>query len=276
MFHKPVSGLAGIALLLVCAVVARSQDFHVSTRIYDLRPAPQPGKQDPRPPMLMQHCESLFHAGKFYDYNDAGSEVTIFEPAQERFVVIDSAKRKATVVSFTYIDQRLHQARTRRAEVLQNASKIATGYRDFELHPKFDEGFDKQRQLLSLDSPFVAYQVKCAPADSPELLEAYLNYADWAARLNYVSYRTSILPDARLAVNERLRHWGMLPVKVTLQYKLENGPQMRAEHKFTWALDGDNHKTISHWDKMSTARDVKRVSPDEFFEQPIKEAKNRR
>src|SRR4029077_10950788 len=68
MFHKPVSGLAGIALVLVCAAVAHCQDFHVSTRIYDLRNAPPAGnKNQPPPPQL---CESLFHAGKVYDFND--------------------------------------------------------------------------------------------------------------------------------------------------------------------------------------------------------------
>jgi hypothetical protein len=148
------------------------------------------------------------------------------------------------------------------------------------LHPKFQEEFDSKRRTLILDSPFVGYHLKCEPANSPALLEAYLNYADWAQRLNYVSYRTSTLPNPRLAVNERLRHWGMLPVDVKLQVKLENGAHMQAEHKFTWALDGDNRKAISHWDKMSTARDVKRVSPDEFFKplvkQAVKQAKNRR
>jgi hypothetical protein len=231
-------------------------------------------KNGVRPPPR-QRCESLFNAGRVYDFNNEGIEVTIFEPAHERFVVIDSARRKATDVSFEYIDHRLHQARARRAEELQNGPKNA-GFLDFELHPKFQEKFDKERKLLILDSPFVKYTVKCAPADSPELLNAYLNYADWAARLNYVSYRTSSLPDPRLAVNKRLRHWGMLPVSVELQVKLENWAQMRADHKFTWELVGDNKTFISHWDKMSTARDVKRVHPDEFFKPPIKQAANRR
>ncbi len=223
-----------------------------------------------------QHCESLFHAGKVYDYNDGGNQVTIFEPAQQRFMIIDSAKRMATFVSFEYIDHRLHQAHARRAEERQNAPKVHAAYLDFELHPKFQEKIDKNGQLLTLDCPFLTYQVKCSPAPSPELLEAYLNYTDWAARLNYVAYRTSSLPDPRLAVNERLREKGMLPVKVELKYKIEDGPHIQAEHKFIWALDGDNRKTISHWDKMSTARDLKRLAPDEFFEQPIKQANDRR
>jgi hypothetical protein len=275
MFHKPVSGLAGIALLLACATVAQCQDFHVSTRLYDLQPAPEAGKKNPRR-SLRQHCESIFHAGRVYDYNDGSSEVTIFDPAQERFLVIDSARRTATNVSFGYIDQRLHQARERRKEELPKASPETAGFLDFELNPKFTEKFDKGRSLLTLDSPFVAYTVKCSAPPSPELLELYLNYADWAARLNYVAYRTSSLPDPRLDVNERLRQKGLLPVDVELKVKLENGPHMQAEHKFIWTLDSDNRTAISHWDKMSTARDVKHIAPDEFFEQPIKHARSRR
>jgi hypothetical protein len=273
MFHKPVAGLAGIALWLAWAAVAHSQDFHVKTRIQNLRETPQ-NKKDARPPRPL--CSSLFHAGKVYDYNDSGSQVTIFEPAQERFVIVDSATRTSTVVSFEYIDHRLHQAQANRTEMLPSASKEAAGYLAFELNPKFHEKFDKQKKLLVLDSPFLTYQVHCDAAESAELLEKYLNYADWAARLNYVSYRTPYLPAPRLAVDERLRHWGMLPVKVEVQYKFENGPHVQAEHKFTWALDGDNKAAISDWEKMSTARDVKRVAPDELFEQPFKQAKKSR
>ncbi len=162
---------------------------------------------------------------------------------------------------FDYIDQRLHQARARREEELTKASQEAAGFLDFELHPKFKETFDKERSLLVLDSPFVTYTVKCSPAPSPQLFEAYLNYADWAARLNYVAYRTSSLPDPRLEVNERLRKKAFLPVNVELQVNLENGTHMQAEHKFIWSLDKDNRTAVSHWDKMSTAGDVKVVAP---------------
>ena len=290
MFHKPVSGLAGIALLLACAAVARSQDFHVQTRIYNLRAAPQfnekragekgAGKNKERPaltqPAPPQLCESLFHAGKVYDFNDGGGQVTIFEPAQERFVIINSANRTATVVSFEYIEHRLHQARAKRTEIMQNAPNQAAGYPGFELNPKFHENFDKQKKLLVWASPFMKYQVHCDTAASPELLERYLNYTDWAARLNYVSYRTPYLPGPRLAVDERLRHWHVLPVKVEVQYLFENGPHLQAEHKFTWSLDGDNKAAISRWEQLSTARDVRRVDPDEFFEPSIKQAKRGR
>jgi hypothetical protein len=274
MFHKPVSGLAGIALLLACAAIAQSEDFHVSTRIDNLRAVPPAGKKESRPPSML--CESLFNAGKVYDYNGEGSEVTIFEPAQERFVIIDTAKRTSTVVSFVYIDQRLHQAHAVRSAELKRApnemSKEKAGYLDFELHPKFTEEFDKKGNRLILDSPFVRYKLKCVPARSPDLLKAYLNYADWAARLNYVSYRTTSLPDPRLAVNERLRQKGLLPVSVELLVKLEDGAHMKADHKFTWELVGDNRSAISYWDKMATARDVKHLSPNEFFAQTIKQA----
>jgi len=58
-----------------------------------------------------------------------------------------------------------------------------------------------------------------------------------------------------------------------VRYKFENGPYMRAEHKFIWHLDGDNKAAISHWEKTATARDVKLVSPDDLFEQPFRQAR---
>src|SRR5689334_18624942 len=65
MFHQPVSGLAGIAFLVLCAQIAGAQDFHVDTQIYNLHAPPPKGVAAKAPkPELVDACESLFHAGK--------------------------------------------------------------------------------------------------------------------------------------------------------------------------------------------------------------------
>src|SRR5262245_9932777 len=109
MFHKPVSGLAGIALFFCCAAVAQAQDFRVYTRIFDARVL-EGGKGKEAAPQLLGRSTSLFHAGKVYDYLDSGHQMTIFEPAHERFVIVDDPRRQMTMISFEEIENVLYQA----------------------------------------------------------------------------------------------------------------------------------------------------------------------
>jgi len=271
MFHKPVSGLAGIVLLLACAA-APAQDFHVSTQIFDLSGAGPAGKE-PHRPKLVGFCESVFHAKKVYDYDDGSGQMTIFEPAHEQFVFIDGGRRIKTVVSFQYVEDRLFQIRKKAqaflaAPAAAKAPRAAIGLLQFQLNPKFQESYDEKRNVLHMTSPFLSYEVKCASDATPAHIEAYLNYADWAARLKCVTQSQSMLPEPRLAVNEALRRRQLLPIKVTLQTDQQNGLNVQAEHKFSWTLDGDNMAVIHHWDKQLEARDMKRVAPPQFFDQP--------
>lgn len=270
MFHKPVSGLAGIVLLLACAA-APAQDFHVSTQIFDLHGAGPAGKE-PRRPKLVGFCESVFHAKKVYDYNNGSGQMTIFEPAHEQFIFVDGGRRLATAVSFQFVEDRLYQIRKKAqafvAAAPAEASREAIGYLQFQLNPRFQESFDEQRHVLRMTSPFLTYEVKCATDATPAHVETYLDYADWAARLKCVTQSQAMLPEPRLAVNEALRRRQLLPIKVTLQTDQQNGLNVQAEHKFSWSLDGDNMAVIRHWNKQLEARDMKHVSPDQFFEQP--------
>jgi hypothetical protein len=136
------------------------------------------------------------------------------------------------------------------------------------LNPKFQESYDEKSHVLRMTSPFLTYEIKCATDATPAHIEAYLAYTDWAARLKCVTQPQSMLPEPRLAVNEALRRRQLLPIKVTLQTDQQNGLNVQAEHKFSWTLDGDNMKVIRDCDKQRDARDMKSVSPEQFFEQP--------
>jgi hypothetical protein len=268
MFHKPVSGLAGIVLLLVCAA-APGQDFHVSTRIFDLHGAGRPA----RTPHPVGFCNSVFHAKKVYDYTDASPEMTIFEPAHEQFVFVDGSRRLMTTVSFQFIEDRLYQIRDKSQKYLaanppRAGARDAAAYLEFQLTPRFQESYDEEHHLLRMTSPFLTYEVECASSAAPAHVETYLNYADWAARLKCVTQAQSLLPEPRLAVNAALRRRRLLPIKVTLQSDQQNGLNVQAVHKFSWDLDGDNMAVIHHGEKQREARDMKRVPPEQFFAQP--------
>lgn len=283
MFHKPVSGLAGIAFLVLCAQFAVAQDFHVDTEIFDLH-APPPKRVAAKAPKpeLVGACESLFHAGKVYDHNRGLKQMTIYEPAQARFVIVDDSRSLATRISFDEITDELLQARAAAQARLAEPEKwdlaeAQAAFIRFQLKPDFQEKFNSGAQppVLDMTSPMVEYHVSCARHNAPEAIKAYLDYADWAARLSFVTRRNGMLPDARLAVNAALRRRNLLPVKVTLLTRDANGVHFRADHRFGWELNDHNRKMITHWDEKATAKSTKYVSWEEFFKATQQTAKRR-
>jgi hypothetical protein len=272
MFHKPVSGLAGIALLLFCAAAAPAQDFRVYTRIFDARDPSATGRKGTLSHPLGRST-SIFHAGKVYDYVDAGQEMMIFEPAHERFVIINGSNRHVTVVPFELIENRLF--RSEKATEEKIAQLRADGGTDalrqadqlqFWLTPKFQETYETRKQLLNLSSPFLSYEVECSGHDSAELVQLYLKYTDWAQQLNYLVNPRAMSPAPRLALNDALRRQKLLPVQVTLHTSRRDGLHLRAEHRFVWTLDSTDMKTITYWERLMHAGDVKEVSPEQYFE----------
>jgi hypothetical protein len=272
MFQKPVSGLAGIALLLFCAAAAPAQDFRVYTQIFDLRARDEAGKRG-KPTPHPGRSTSLFHAGKVYDYLDAGRQTLIFEPAHERFLIMSGSNRDVTVVPFEFIENRLFRAGKATEEKISQLRKEGTPQAtqqadllQFYLTPKFKENFDPRKHLLTLSSPFLSYEIECSEHESAELVQIYLNYADWAQRMNYLVNPRAMPPAPRLALNEVLRRRKMLPVKVTLRASHRDGLHLCAEHRFRWELDATDRGTITDWEKRMNAGDVKDVSPEQFFE----------
>ncbi len=275
MFHKPVSGLAGIAVLLFCAAAAPAQDFRVYTRIFDVR-ASEPAENKGPSSSLRGRSTSLFHAGKVYDYLDAGQQMLIFEPAHERFVIIDGSIRQMTVVPFEFIENRLFRAgkatEEKIAELRREGTSQALRQADllqFYLTPKFKESYDAKKHLLTLSGPFLSYEVDCSEHDSAELIQVYLNYADRAQQMNYLMNPRAMPPAPRLAVNEALRRRKLLPVKVTLHASRRDGLHLSAEHKFRWELDATDRRTITEWEKLMTAGGLKELSPEGFFESDV-------
>lgn len=273
MPHKPVSGLAGIAFLFISTAVLPAQDFRVYTKIFDER-TPDAAAKKTAPSRLVGRNTALFHAGRVYDSLDGGSQMTIFEPAHERFIVLDDARRTRMVIPFAFIEQRLYQEGKRTeakiAELRGEKTPAANAQADqleFQLKPKFAESFDDKESRLTLaNKRILAYEAKCDTQPHAEVLDNYLNYAGWAARLNFLMNPRAMLPGPRLALNAALDRRKKLPIEVKLESAQRNGLHLRAEHRFSWKLDASDLSTITHWERFLIARDVKEVPPQEFFE----------
>lgn len=244
-----------------------AQDFSVYTRVYR---APLPGAAiGQEAAETVSRSVTLFHAGKVYD--QVGDEVIVFEPAHNRFILLNTRRMLAATVHHDEVRQLLKIAReetersvaelrekqtTSAAEALEQVS--------FTLDPGFDESFDEGSGLLKLTSRHLQYRLRCDRPDSPEVVETYLRYADWTAKLNYVLHPHVLFPETRLALNASLRRKTLLPLDVELHSEIGTPVHLRAEHKFRWELDSHDRSLINQWEQLLKAPTVKHVPLQEY------------
>ncbi|HUG92458.1 MAG TPA: hypothetical protein VML55_16585 [Planctomycetaceae bacterium] len=262
--------LSVVVLLMGRAVLA--QEFSVYTRVFDA----SAGASADRSRAPVGRSLSLFHAGKAYDYveNAQDGEVIIFEPATERFRILNTTRSIWTTVHFDQLHHKLKLARNvaeRRLEALADGRAAApepAAELAFVLHPSFQESFDAGRQTLTLASPVVTYRARCAKPDrgqpSAELVEAYLRYADALVRMNYVLHPHALGPEPRLALNAALGERRLIPVEVELKSRIGGDVHLRAEHKFRWTLEARDRSLIHEWETLMSGGQLRQVTLDEY------------
>lgn len=250
-----------------CSVPLAAQDFSVYTRVYR---APLPGAAiGTTAPETVSRSVTLFRAGKVYD--QVGDEVIIFEPAHNRFVLLNTRRQMAATVHQDELRQLLkiareetenHVARLREQQTASAAEAVQQV--SFTLEPGFDESFNEAARRLKLTSRHLQYHLTCDQPDSPEIVEAYLRYADWTAKLNYVLHPHVLFPEIRLALNASLRRKKLLPLDVELHSEIGTPVHLRAEHKFRWELDSHDRSLINAWEQLLKAPTVKHVPLQEY------------
>jgi hypothetical protein len=267
-------GLLAGSLALIAAPEAQSQDYRVRTRVYQESTAGTKNRQ------AVGGSTSIFHAGKVYD--QIGGRMTIFEPAHDRFIILDESRNLRTVATFDELLSELHLV-SKSAEKLVDSilrqddpeARKHVGHIKFQLTPNFKESFDETSRRLSLSSPYLNYSVKCvAPEPSEnEKVELYLQFTDWAARLNAVIMPSALLPAPRLELNESLRKRGLLPTEISLEFEKGPGALLCAEHSYQWKLDANDLRTIRHWDSALTEKKWKVVSFKDYVQQSKSESR---
>ena len=135
---------------------------------------------------------------------------------------------------------------------------------EFQLDPDFEETYAEDMQQLTLKSPNLQYVIQCADPKSqeaitPENVTAYLRYADWICRLNYVLHPGVLLPRPRLALNEGLRRRNLIPTQVELKAAAGAQISLRAEHKIQWELTELDRSLIDGWETMLRTKNTRKV-----------------
>lgn len=255
------AGIVMAACLVAVASLpapALAQEMRIYTRVV------KDSLADERPQVLARTL-SLFHAGKVFDYIATADEVTVFDPANRRIVILDTSRQLATTIDFDELKNLLRlgkQEATEYAEQLErrggDAARSAALIR-FQLAPQFETRFDSKGHRLVLEHPGYRYEVRCVPSDRPEVLRRYLDYADWMARLNWVLHPQALLPAPRLALNAELRRRHLQPVEVSLWIGSTPELRLRATHEIRWSLDKRDRALIEDWEQLLRSRRVREV-----------------
>ncbi|MFV0442617.1 MAG: hypothetical protein ACK5Q5_03495 [Planctomycetaceae bacterium] len=241
---------------------ASAQDFRVYTAVSEVAPDNVSRK-------VVARSLTLFHAGKVYDHMEEVGELVIFEPVQDRFLLIRD--RLATEVSLDELRTMLDAAETaadRYTRSLQQrtdreAVKVRTQL-EFQLHPQFETQFNAAEKRLSLIGTEFSYLVRGSDLPGPEWLPAYTQYADWTARLNTVLHSQGTFPGSREALNRALVEHQVLPISVALQARDPRDLNLQAEHEFRWQLQPIDRDLIHRWEQLRQSNELRWVSFREY------------
>jgi len=242
---------------------AAGQDFRVVSVIYDVHDIAADRK-----PSVIATSLSLFHRNKVYDYIDSAHEVIVFEPGRNQFTVLTPSRSLAAVVDFDEVKHLLKVAKSETKTYLdQLKSSGDPSWRDaeellsFHLDPDFTEHFDVDQNRLELVSPLLRYTVDCVEPPTTEIMNAYLTYADWIVRLNFVLSPHSLPPNCRLMLNESLRQQQKFPVRVELETRGSDSVlHRRAEHRIGRQLDELDRSLISRWERLLKSETTRRTT----------------
>lgn len=243
---------------------ATAQDFRIVTSIKNLA-----GEQ----PQEVGVYLTLFRQRKVYDYFDAMGEVIIYEPTADKFTILNIRRSIATTVHFDQIKKLL---RGRKPEIERYVARlrdsndsfaddVASAF-DFQLNPRFEESFDREKKELLLTSPKCLYRVKCASDLSKEQNDQYLAYADWMARLNSVLHPGAMFPEPRIALNASLRRHNQLPIRVELKSDLDGALHLAAEHRVAFDLENRDRSRITEWEAALTSPRITKTTFQRYQE----------
>lgn len=245
-----ISSLVAFSLLVLSAVessIVYAQSLRVSTSVTDVSRTDDP--------VQLSYSLTLFHGGRVYDYMPDVGEVVIFEPIHNRFIILGK-NYAATEVSFAEINHFLESAQSEAVEYIEElsadpdpqAAAKAAAMR-FQLSPEFQETFSEAVGELRLRGTELEYRVETQAVEASNVVNRYLEYADWAKRLNFVLHRNSSLPEARLKLNKSLRERKLLPKSVELTMHLNPPVKFRADHRFAEQFQSADRRLISQWER---------------------------
>ena len=268
-------------LALSAGKAARAQEIRVYTTIRDVSGIRHASGQSlavnsDHGPVVVRSL-MLFHAGKIYDYIEPAREVTVYEPAHRRFTVLNPHRQLCSELTHDEIRQFLglaeDEAQKRLAFVPEESSassRKAMEVLRFQFQPDFETGFDPAKQQLTLTADNFQYVVEGFQPETPEVVEKYLQVADWMAQFNSVLHPQSLFPAPRLKLNQELRSRGLLPLTINLNAGTDPVLHLQAKHEWTWKLQKTDRQLIDNWDKQLRDPNLRKLPFREFQKEMLR------
>lgn len=192
--------------------------------------------------------QTIFSGGKIYDLPyPATGQVTVLDPRQDAFVLLDSRRlpAKKTVVPLTDLRNAAVEIRTRIDSEPQRAR---------------DWGADAEPQFASAGhvrilAPQLSYEFSVVPEPQPQIAVAFDTFTTWTARLNTLDM-AGAPPFMRIAASSEMAKRGVVPTRVTRT--LADGTTVHATHSFFSALSDDDRSLVQQIDlQLSTVPSVR-------------------
>ena len=195
---------------------------------------------------------TLFDQGRIFDYLDEPREVTLFDQASRRFVLLNLQSKIKTEVSTDLIDQVMDKLTNHYADE-------DDPYLDFLYHPEFQKRLDSSSGAFLFEHPRMSYRVYGKPLgpEKKSIVHRYRVFADWYAKLNTFLRPQSRPPFARLIVNEQIERQGWIPTKIHLTVTPKTGltaptsrRSMRSEHQIALRLSEADLQRIAQTEEF--------------------------
>lgn len=220
---------------LVLAAAGRADEFRIVSKVYvGDEPAP------------VSETITLFDGETVYDFIASPPRTAVFRKplgaSEGRFILLDPTRKLRTEMSTDQL------------------TKFTTGLKAWSAgqddpllkfcgNVMFSETWDARTSELRLASPVIQYHLVTEPMPSRQASLQYREFTDWYARLGALLHPGGLPPFPRLAVNEALSKYQVMPqqVHVTIaQYKpyRKSDLVMRSEHTVTWRLSKEDRNRI--------------------------------
>lgn len=198
---------------------------------------------------------TIFYHGVVYDYLTKPPEITVFDAAHGRFILLDTARRVQTEVGTEKVGAFTEGLR-------RWAAQQSEPFVRFLGAPQLEEQFDEASGELRLSSSWITYRLATIEAQTAAVSSQYREFSDWYCRLNTLITPGARPPFGRLLVNAALEKRQRLPTEVELSIRTGKGippkkTTIRAEHQWIRRLvESDRDRVAQTGQFMAIFRSV--------------------
>ncbi len=199
---------------------------------------------------------TIFSDDMVYDILDGEGEITIFDRARGRLVLLDPAHHLRTEISVAKLHQAMEQLQAWAYSQPDRAQPDP--FLRFLAAPKFDRQGVTAAGEMEFASPWATYQVMPQDPVNGEIARAYQDFSNEYCQLNTLINPGARPPFARMIVNDALGQRKLIPREVKLTIRPKEGltakrTTIRSRHQFTPRLSDADRRQIARAGQLVTS-----------------------